>query len=149
MSKKPYPGSQCYKVDFHIHTPQSRDYHDNTTAKDIVNAAIAAGLDAIAITDHNDYRYIDDVKKAAAETSLVVFPGVELSTRDGHLLAIFDPQKSGTDVKTALITCGLRDEQKYGEQETASLQTIEEAAQNVIECGGISIAAHVAQKRIF
>src|SRR5947208_174822 len=125
MSQSSFPGSRFYKVDFHIHTPQSQDYKDKSaTAEDIVNAAIAAGLHGIAITDHNDYRFVDSVKQAAG-TALVVFPGVEISTRDGHLLAIFDPSKNGNDVKTALISCELRLESQYGQQETASTLTIE------------------------
>ena len=139
MSPTAFPGSRYYKIDFHIHTPQSLDYKDKSaSAQDIVDAAIAAGLHGIAITDHNDYRFVDAIKHAAG-TSLVVFPGVEISTRDGHLLAIFDPQKSGNEVKTALISCELREESKYGEQETASPLTIQRVAEIVISCGGVRL----------
>jgi hypothetical protein len=140
----PHPGSRYHKVDFHIHTPQSYDYRDKTaSAEDIVQAAIASGLEAIAVTDHNDYRFVNSVINAAKGTSLTVFPGVELSTRDGHLLAIFDPQKSGEDVRVCLISCELRDENQYGEPDIASNLPIERVAEIVQECGGIAIAAHV------
>src|SRR5688500_12190662 len=108
MVASPYPGSKYYKIDFHIHTPQSRDYHDsNIQPEDIVEASLNAGLDAIAITDHNDYRYIDKIQAAAKATNLIIFPGVEISTRDGHLLALLDPSKTGDDVRILLISCGL------------------------------------------
>lgn len=144
MSPQNIPGSHYRKIDLHVHTPQSKDYKTpGVTARDIVDTAISAGLDAIAVTDHNDYRYIDLIQEAAVGTGLVVFPGVEISTRDGHLIAILDPTKSGTDVRTLLIACGLRNEQEYGEQTTVCMLTIEEAAKQVVECEGLAIAAHV------
>lgn len=150
MVETRYPGSRYHKIDFHIHTPQSYDYTDrNATAEDIVNAALAAGLEAIAITDHNDYRFVDSVISAAKDTGLTVFPGVEITTRDGHLLAIFDPQKSGNEVRTCLISCELIDENRYGDQDIASPLTIEDAAEEVQKCGGIAIAAHVDAKKGF
>lgn len=144
MSPYTIPGSRYRKIDLHVHTPQSKDYKDKgVSARDIVDAAISAGLDAIAVTDHNDYRYIDLVQEAAVGTGLVVFPGVEISTRDGHLIALLDPTKSGDDVHTLLIACGLRNEQEYGEQTTVCMLTIEEAAKQVVECEGLAIAAHI------
>ncbi len=144
MSPHIIPGSHYRKIDLHIHTPQSKDYRvEGVSARDIVDAAISAGLDAIAVTDHNDYRYIDLVQEAAVGTGLVVFPGVEISTRDGHLIALLDPTKKGADVHTLLIACGLRNEQEYGEQTTVCMLTIEEAAKQVVECEGLAIAAHV------
>jgi histidinol phosphatase-like PHP family hydrolase/predicted ATPase len=144
MSPQNIPGSHYRKIDLHIHTPQSKDYKTpGVTARDIVDAAISAGLDAIAVTDHNDYRFIDSVKEAANGTGLVVFPGVEISTRDGHLIAILDPDKVGRDIHTLLIACGLRDESEYGEQNTICMSAIEEVAKIVVECGGLAIAAHV------
>jgi len=98
----PIPGSQFRSIDFHIHTPESRDYKDkHATAEDIVNAAKQAGLDAIAITDHNTPRGIDFVRQAAANTGLVVFPGVEINAQGGHIIALFDPNVSIEVVETA------------------------------------------------
>lgn len=150
MSLNAIPGSRYRRIDLHIHTPQSKDYREaGVAAIDIVNASIAAGLDAIAVTDHNDYRYVDLVKQAASETDLVVFPGVEISTRDGHLLAVLDPSKSGDDIHTLLIACGLRNEHEYGEQTTVCMFGIEEVAKKVVECDGLAIAAHIDNPKGF
>ena len=86
-------GAQLLKADLHIHTPASNDFEgdrENTTAQDIVETAIEKGLDVIAITDHNTVGWCDKVRAAAKGTALVVFPGVEVSTKEGHILAIFD-----------------------------------------------------------
>lgn len=144
MTNSFVPGSHYRKVDLHMHTPQSKDYKvPDATPADIVNAAISVGLDAIAVTDHNDYRYVDLVKKAAKDTQLTIFPGVEISTRDGHLIALLDPRSSGKDLHTLLIDCGLKKDDEYGEQETICMLPIEEAAKKVNDAGGIAIAAHV------
>lgn len=139
------PGSRYRKVDLHVHTPQSKDYRDSEISPDeLVEAAISAGLDAIAVTDHNDYRWIDLVKEASKETTLTVFPGVELSTRDGHLIALLDPVAGGSDVQKLLVACGLLKEDEYGEQETLCMLTLEEAAKIIVQkFGGVAVAAHV------
>lgn len=78
------PGLQFYKLDLHTHTPASKCYLDKThTPEQIIQAALDQGLTDIAITDHNTADWIDRVKTTTHETSLVVFPGVEISTNEG------------------------------------------------------------------
>ena len=88
--------ARFWSVDFHVHTPGSADAaeQDFGTPEEIVQAAVDAGLDAIVVTDHNTASWVTRVGAAAANASLVVLPGVELSTRDGHLLGIWE---EGTD----------------------------------------------------
>lgn len=73
-------------VDVHVHTAAS---YDSTAAVDAVLAGAAdAGLDAIAITDHDTMRGVRDAMELAPPHGVVVIPGVEVSTADGHLLAL-------------------------------------------------------------
>lgn len=50
-------GARFWAVDLHTHTPASRDVRQSTfggtTPEEFVAAAIASGLDAVAVTDHN------------------------------------------------------------------------------------------------
>ena len=70
--------------DLHVHTNFSKD--GESSVEDILRAAEAAGLDVIAITDHDS---VDGAKKAlACETSVLVIPGIEVTTKQGHLLVL-------------------------------------------------------------
>jgi len=74
-------------ADLHIHTIYS--YDATTTVRAVLKQASNAGLQVIAITDHDDIRGAFDARELASEYNLDVIPGVEVSTKDGHLLALF------------------------------------------------------------
>jgi predicted metal-dependent phosphoesterase TrpH len=78
--------SRLVSVDVHVHTAAS---YDSTAAVDAVLAHAAdAGLDAVAITDHDTMRGARRALERAPDYNVVVVPGVEVSTADGHLLAL-------------------------------------------------------------
>ncbi len=142
--------SSFKRVDFHVHSPVSACYEDNmrpeahlhTQPEDIVEAALAAGLDAIALTDHNSARGIDSIREAAARRGLVVFPGTEITTRGGHLLAVFE-QETPAAVITGLVRALGFDEAKEGQGYEESKVWLDEVARLVTERGGLAIAAHI------
>ncbi|WP_135364816.1 PHP domain-containing protein [Halosimplex halophilum] len=73
-------------LDAHVHTDAS--YDCSAAPERVVDAALSAGLDAVAVTDHDTVAGVGPTVEAAAGTDLLVVPGVEVSTADGHLLAL-------------------------------------------------------------
>lgn len=97
------------KCDFQIHTPRDPNWKGQRLlggdeekedarkawAKSFVEACVARGLSAIAITDHHDFAFIPYIQ-AAIETSgakdrLILFPGIEVTCDDSsQCLVLFD-----------------------------------------------------------
>lgn len=72
------------RCDLHVHTSYSRD--GESSVEEVLARAEALGLDAIAITDHDT---VEGVLAARARKGpVLVIPGVEISTRQGHLIAL-------------------------------------------------------------
>lgn len=66
-----------------------------------MGALRAAGVDVIALADHNTGEWIDDAKAAGTKHGVVVFPGCEITTHTGsdgvHLVIIGDLDKTSRD----------------------------------------------------
>lgn len=78
------------KIDLHIHTSE-RSHCAVVHAEDQIRAAIAAGLDAIAITDHD--RLVPAALRrqwAAKYPDLRILPGIEISLTEDILVVGLD-----------------------------------------------------------
>ena len=71
------------KIDLHIHSCYS--YDSVITPEDLIFYAQKHGLDAVAITDHNR---IDGALKIAKEKDFLIIPGIEISSRNGHIIGL-------------------------------------------------------------
>ena len=76
-------------VDLHVHS----DASDGTfTPTQVVELAKNAGLDAIALTDHDTTAGVDEALEAAHHLNIEVIPGIEVSSSfDGteiHILGL-------------------------------------------------------------
>ena len=73
------------KLDLHIHSQYSEDAIGSP--KDIIKSLKKKGLQGMAITDHNT---VEGGLKAVkiAPKDFIVIPGIEISTADGHILAL-------------------------------------------------------------
>jgi hypothetical protein len=106
-------GLEFKRFDLHVHTPASSDAYKEgrPTPEEIVEAAAAAGLAGIAVTDHQTGAWIDQVKAAGNSRGVVVFPGVELLVNGGkggvHLIVLFDVDKTSEHVSQFLNNIGV------------------------------------------
>jgi len=74
------------RVDVHTHTAASYDSEAAPAA--LLRAAERAGLDGVAVTDHDTVRGARIAADLAADYEPFVVVGCEVSTADGHLLAL-------------------------------------------------------------
>jgi len=70
------------KADLHIHSVFSND--GRSTIGEIIASAKLRGLGCIAVTDHNSFESYDLLKDT---DDLIIIPGEEVSSKDGHILA--------------------------------------------------------------
>lgn len=155
-----YPGSRWWTFDFHTHTPASHDtpwhtQNQRLTPEQWLLRYMAAGIDCVAVTDHNSGAWIDKLKaayddmKAQADAGhppagfrpLTVFPGVEISANGGvHVLAIFDPAVTTSDIDSLLGTVGYSGTKGHSDEETS--KSVAEVIAAVLAAGAIPIPAH-------
>lgn len=152
-----YPGSRWWKFDFHSHTPASYDYRDrdSVTPEDWLLGYMRAGVDCVAVTDHNSGAWIDPLKLALIELEkqehpdfrpLHLFPGVEITASDGtHILAILDPDKTTSDVDRLIGLTELR--QSDDEHNSISSKSVIEVLRLIADRQAIAIPAHVDRAR--
>ena len=95
------------RIDLHTHSTAS----DGTdTPAELVAGAAAAGLDVVALTDHDTVAGLDEARAALPE-GLTLVPGAELSCRLGgvslHMLAyLFDPEEPALAYERELLRDG-------------------------------------------
>ncbi len=129
--------------DFHVHTPVSRCYSDReATPEDLVRAAIEAGAEAIVVNDHHSAAALDDVRAAADGTTLAVFPGVEITTRHGHVVVLFDRDASSGCVWSLLRDLDVPD-REHGNGHFRIRPSMTDVIEAASEAGGLAIPAHV------
>ena len=151
-----YPGARWWKFDFHTHTPASQDTYwcksgNAPTPQQWLQRFMDAEIDCVAITDHNSGAWIDELKAAYEEMQqnqvngfrvMHLFPGVEISVNGGfHLLALFDTEKTTSDIDTLLGAVEF--EGTKGDSDGVTIKSAVKVLEAVARAGGIPIPAHV------
>jgi ABC-type lipoprotein export system ATPase subunit/predicted metal-dependent phosphoesterase TrpH len=151
-------GAKWWKFDFHNHTPKSNDFgkgdtsHKSITPEDWLLMYMRAGIDCVAITDHNSGEWIDILKAtlAAMEISppsdyrrLYLFPGVEISASGNiHILAIFDSTAEAKQIQ-ALLGATKFPVEHMGTTDAVCSASVEDVIKAIHDAGAIAIPAHV------
>jgi energy-coupling factor transporter ATP-binding protein EcfA2 len=134
-------GARFRRVDFHVHTHADSDPDPSPDLAAYVAAAVAAEVEVLAITDHNHVRFVRPAMLAAAGTSLTVIPGIEVSTHDGHLLALFDPEH--VEELEAFAHVSNLQLKQLTETEFRSSRSLLHLVDEIARRGGLAIPAHV------
>jgi len=75
-----------FEADLHLHTTASSD--GRTEPKELVLTAKRVGLSAVAVNDHNRPAGAREVARVAKGHDLMVVPASEVSSFNGHILAL-------------------------------------------------------------
>lgn len=99
------------RIDLHAHSSES---DGTSTPADLVHEAAIAGIDCIALTDHDTWSGWDAAAAAASAHNVALVRGMELSTVAGHgsihmLAYLFDPQ----DRVLRELTAEIRDAREH------------------------------------
>jgi DNA repair ATPase RecN/histidinol phosphatase-like PHP family hydrolase len=131
-------GAHFLRADLHIHSfgsGGSYDVKDNTmTPTAIIDLAIAENLQVIAITDHNVIGNVREAVQYAAGKDILVVPGVELSTADGHLL-VYCP--------TLNLLEGFYGKLKISGNKQSCMDTMAQCLKYAAEFSGFGVCAHI------
>lgn len=104
------------KLDLHIHSEYSGD--GIGSPEEIIKYLQKRGLHGMAITDHNTVEGSLKALKVAPK-DFIVIPGVEISTRDGHMIALNIKENIRREL------------------------SIEETVEKIIDLGGTPIVPHL------
>lgn len=134
-------GADFIRADLHVHTFADSDADPAPDLDSYVDAALAAGLGVLGITDHNTVGFAAAAIKAASGKPLLVLPGIEVSTHDGHLLALFAPDAlAELEAFAHPSNLSLSD---ISATEKRSPRSMLDLVQEIHRRGGLAIPAHV------
>ena len=152
------------KFDLHIHSCLSPCADLEMAPSEIVTRAKAAGMDGIALTDHQSARNCPAIAECARRAGLPVLFGMEVQTAEEvHTVALFDTVEQAlalTDWVYEAMPKRVNDPETFGDQPVVTWdddivemewrilamgcrRTIPETAAKVHELGGLYIAAHI------
>jgi predicted metal-dependent phosphoesterase TrpH len=110
---------KVFNCDLHVHTCLSPCAELDMHPMALVQKAIEARLDMIAVCDHNSSANVPYVINAARTSPLKILPGMEITTSEEvHLLAIFDSLSHLTLLQNIIDQhlAGVNDEDRFGVQ---------------------------------
>ena len=152
------------KFDLHIHSCLSPCANLEMSPGEIVARAKSAGMDGIALTDHQSARNCPAIAECAKHAGLACLYGLEVQTaEEAHTVALFDTVEQAlamTDWVYAAMPKRVNDPETFGDQPVVTWDDdiielewrilamscrhfIPETAAKVHELGGLYIAAHI------
>ncbi len=108
-----------WAADLHNHMPLFSDYRGapSTTPRDIVEAAVAGGVDLLAVTDHLSIDYVDRMRQAADEHEVAtgrrlgLLPGLEFRLSvdgvEAHLVVLLPWDEIGARTDELFSAVGI------------------------------------------
>jgi ABC-type lipoprotein export system ATPase subunit len=153
--------SRFYLADLQVHTPADagQGYGDaggrdpnGGFARRIVQAHVDAGVEVLAVSDHNRVDWYPVLRAAGDELGVFVFPALEFSVNRCHLLAIWDRTEEGYRLANQFLATlwkpGDPRFESNGDPRPVAMGQVQELARQAIEHKALVLAPHSTMKDI-
>jgi signal transduction histidine kinase len=154
-------------LDTHVHTCLSPCAELDMHPSALVGAALKAGLDAIAVCDHNSAENAGAVRRAGRTAGLAVIAGMEItSAEEVHILGLMPDTEAALALQARIYRAlpGRNDERAFGMQVIANEEAevlgfndrllagattleVEQVVDEIHDAGGLAVASHVDRER--
>lgn len=153
-----------FTADLHIHTCLSPCAELDMTPRRIIDKALKAGLDIIAVSDHNSSENVAVALQAAARAGMAAFAAMEIaSSEEVHVLSVFGSAEDAAAMQELVyenLTSGENDDDLWGSQVVvnerdevlgfnrrlligATRLPVRRLLEEIRARGGLAIASHV------
>jgi 3',5'-nucleoside bisphosphate phosphatase len=152
-----------YMIDTHVHTCLSPCAELDMHPAALVDAAVCAGLDSVAVCDHNSAENAGAVQRAGVTAGLSVIPGMEItSAEEVHILGLLPDLESALALQSRVYRAlpGRNDENTFGMQvianefaevlgfnehllSGATTMNLDAVVAAIHDVGGLAVASHV------
>jgi len=152
-----------FMIDTHVHTCLSPCAELDMHPAAVVDAAVRAGLDSVAVCDHNSAENAGAVQRAGASAGLAVIPGMEItSAEDVHILGLLPDLEAAMALQSRVYLSlpGRNDENTFGMQvianefaevlgfnehllSGATTLTVDRVVAAIHDVDGLAVASHV------
>jgi anti-sigma regulatory factor (Ser/Thr protein kinase) len=156
-----------FLMDTHTHTCLSPCAELDMHPAGLIAAAVCAGLDAVAICDHNSAENAAATQRAGRAAGIAVIPGMEITSEEEvHILALLPDAEAALALQSRVYRAlpGRNDEKAFGMQVVANEQaevlgfndhllagattmTVEGVVTAIHQVDGLAVAAHVDRER--
>jgi hypothetical protein len=114
---------KVFMVDTHVHTCLSPCAELDMHPAALIHAAVQAGLDSIAVCDHNSVENAAAVQRAGVAAGISVIPGMEItSAEEVHILGLCPDMEAAMALQSKVYRAlpGHNDENVFGMQVIAN-----------------------------
>jgi predicted ATPase len=134
-------GARFVRADLHVHT-FADDGSPPEPLSDYIRVARERQVEVLGITDHNTIQNVRPMLAAAEGSGVLVLPGIEITTHQGHLLALFAPnQVAELEEFAGRENLALKPDQRDGS--LRSSRSVLHLVEEIDRRGGLAISAHI------
>jgi hypothetical protein len=133
-------GAEFLRADLHVHTVPDDPALPSRPVVDFVAQAVSRAVSVLGVADHNAIDRMRSLLTAAAGSGVVVLPGIEVTTHQGHVVALFETLQLLEDF-AAPGNLNLRPDPRDGS--LRSNRSMLDLVDDISKRNGLAIAAHV------